>query len=170
MGPQQQLLPGVAQQTVKQRLCRPSINHEDYDTFLRLFHHNRQHYEEAYETIEKDVMMGRTDISVFNYSMRDLLFKVQKDKTRDSTRRSMANVLSAVTGKHNELGYCQGMSNIAAFLLCFGTEVDAFLMFCDLIENILPENLYMKSAKGTNLIGLLAELAFLKEYFIVFMT
>lgn len=114
-------------------------------------------------------MMGRTDISVFNYSMRDLLFRVQKDKTRDSTRRSMANVLSAVTGKHNELGYCQGMSNIAAFLLCFGTEVDAFLMFCDLLENILPENLYMKSARGTNLIGLLAELAFLKEYFIVFM-
>jgi hypothetical protein len=43
-------------------------------------------------------------------------------------------------------------------------------MFCDLIENILPENLYMKSSRGTNLIGLLAELAFLKEYFILWMT
>lgn len=77
--------------------------------------------------------MGRTDLCVFNSSMRDLLFKVQRDKTKDSTRRSMANVLSAVTGKHNELGYCQGMSNIAAFLLCFGSEVDAFFMFCDLL-------------------------------------
>jgi hypothetical protein len=114
--------------------------------------------------------MGRTDISVFNHSMRDLLFKVQKDKSRDATRRSMANVLSAVTAKHNELGYCQGMSSIAAFLLCFGTEVDAFLMFCDLLENILPAKLYAKSDRGTNLIGLLAELAFLKEYFILFMT
>jgi hypothetical protein len=82
----------------------------------------------------------------------------------------MSNVLCAITGKYSELGYCQGMSSIAAFLLCFGTEVSSFNMFCDLIENILPENLYMKSSRGTNLIGLLAELAFLKEYFILWMT
>lgn len=43
-------------------------------------------------------------------------------------------------------------------------------MYCDLIEHILPEGLYLKSAKGTNLIGLLANLAFLKEYFIILLT
>jgi hypothetical protein len=75
-----------------------------------------------------------------------------------------------VTAKYDEFGYCQGMSSVAAFLLCFGTEVDAFLIFSDLLENILPPRLYAKSNRGTNLIGLLAELAFLKEYFILFMT
>ena len=54
------------------------------------------------------------------------------------------------------MGYSQGMSSIAAFLLAFGSESEAFDMFCDLIENILPLNLYNHSQNGTSLIGLLA--------------
>ena len=68
-------------------------------------------------------MMGRTDPTVFNYSIKEFLFKVQANRTREGTRRSMSNVLCAVTGKYSNSGYCQGMSNIAAFLMCFGTEL-----------------------------------------------
>ena len=62
----------------------------------------------------------------------------------------------AISSRFTSMGYCQGMSSIAAFLLAFGSESEAFDMFCDLIENILPLNLYNHSQNGTSLIGLLA--------------
>ena len=36
-----------------------------------------------------------------------------------TTRLNIANVLYAVAARYEKVGYCQGMSGIAAFLLCF---------------------------------------------------
>jgi hypothetical protein len=47
----------------------------------------------------------------------------------------------------------KGMNYIVAFLLCFANEENAFLMFCHIIENILPKNFFAKTAKGLSLIG-----------------
>jgi hypothetical protein len=45
----------------------------------------------------------------------------------------MANVLYAVAARFDQVGYVQGMSSIAAFLLCFCSEETAYIIFCDLI-------------------------------------
>lgn len=82
----------------------------------------------------------------------------------------MANVLYAVAARFDQIGYVQGMSSIAAFLLCFCSEESAYTIFCDLIENILPDKFLVKGNYGMNLIGLLAETHFLKEYFIHIIT
>lgn len=79
------------------------------------------------------MLLGRTDFKVFNYSMREFFYKLQKDKTTDAVRRNIANVLYALTTKFPDIGYCQGMSSIAAFLLAFASEAEAFEIFCDLL-------------------------------------
>ena len=82
----------------------------------------------------------------------------------------MANVLYAVAARFDQVGYVQGMSSIAAFLLCFCSEETAYIIFCDLIQNILPDKFLVKGNYGMTLIGLLAETHFLKEYFVHIVT
>ena len=79
----------------------------------------------------------------------------------------MSDVLYAVIVKYPDFGYCQvikltniftfnlkkGTNFIMAFILCFTNEENAFLMFCHLIDNILPKNFFAKTAKGLSLIG-----------------
>lgn len=57
------------------------------------------------------------------------------------------------------------MSGIAAFLLCFAEEESAYIIFCDLLEHIFPSMFFARSNFGVALIGLLAEIHFLKEYY-----
>lgn len=68
----------------------------------------------------------------------------------------MANVLYAIAARFDQIGYVQGMSSVAAFLLCFCSEESAYIIFCDLIENIFPHKFLEKGNYGINLIGLLA--------------
>ena len=58
------------------------------------------------------------------------------------------------------------MSGVTAFLLCFCDENSAFTIFCDLIENIYPPKFFVKGNYGVNLIGMLAEIHFLKHYYL----
>jgi len=89
------------------------------------------------------VIRGRTDFSVFNYSMKEFFYMVQLGvEDQHTTRLNIANVLYAVAARFNKVGYCQGMSGIAAFLLCFADEETAFCIFCDLIENVFPSMLF----------------------------
>lgn len=111
------------------------------------------------------MIKGRTDYSVFNYSMREFFYMVQgNDPTcsQQKSRLNIANVLYAVAARFDQVGYVQGMSSISAFLLCFCSEESAYTIFCDLIENILPEKFLVKGNYGVNLIGLLAHTHFLK--------
>ena len=73
-----------------------------------------------------------------------------------TTRLNIANVLYAIAARFNKVGYCQGMSGIAAFLLCFADEETAFCIFCDLIENVFPRMFFERSTSGVALIGLLS--------------
>lgn len=70
-----------------------------------------------------------------------------------------------VAARFDKVGYCQGMSGIAAFLLCFASEESSYIIFCDLLENIFPPCFFERSSFGVALIGLLAEIYFLKEYY-----
>jgi hypothetical protein len=110
---------------------------------------------------------------VFNYSLRDFIYTVQSNSNntiREQARINMANVLYAIAARFDQVGYVQGMSSIAAYLLCFCTEESAYSIFCDIIENILPKNFLIRGEFGTDLIGLMAEIHFLKEYFVHLLT
>ena len=83
-------------------------------------------------------------------------------ENQHTTRLNIANVLYAVAARFDKVGYCQGMSGIGAFLLCFAQEQTAYVIFCDLIQNIFPPMFLERNIYGVPLIGLLAEIHFLK--------
>ena len=83
--------------------------------------------------IDKDVIKGRTDSSVFNFSMREFFYTVKADIEDRISRDNIKNVLYALAARYDKVGYCQGMSGVAAFLLCFSSEKTAFTLFCDLL-------------------------------------
>jgi hypothetical protein len=89
--------------------------------------------------------------------MKEFFYTVQLSiGDQHTTRLNIANVLYAVAARFDKVGYCQGMSGIAAFLLCFAEEENAFIIFCDLLEHIYPSNFFERSNFGVALIGLLA--------------
>jgi hypothetical protein len=115
------------------------------------------------------VIRGRTDFSVFNYSMKEFFYTMQENvEDQHITRINIANVLYGVAARYDRVGYCQGMSGIAALLLCFAEEEASYYIFCDLIENIFPPMFLERNSFGVPLIGLLAEIHFLKEYYWMF--
>ena len=66
--------------------------------------------------------------------MKEFFYTIQVSvEDQHTTRLNIANVLYAVAARYERVGYCQGMSGIAAFLLCFATEETAFIIFSDLI-------------------------------------
>lgn len=74
--------------------------------------------------------------------MKEFLYTIQNVENLHTTRLNIANVLYAIAARYDKVGYCQGMSGIAAFLLCFAQEESAFVIFCDLIENIFPPKFF----------------------------
>jgi hypothetical protein len=55
--------------------------------------------------------------------MKEFFYTIQVSvEDQHTTRLNIANVLYAVAARYERVGYCQGMSGIAAFLLCFATE------------------------------------------------
>lgn len=98
--------------------------------------------------------------------MKEFFYTIQVSvDNKHTTRLNIANVLYAVAARYDKVGYCQGMSGIAAFLLCFASEETAYCIFCDLIENIMPTRFFERNNFGVPLIGLSAEIYFLKEYY-----
>ena len=147
---------------VEQNVCVSLVRNDgkgkdfEYNHFLKLFYSNSKNFEEELEIIDKDVIKGRTDYTVFSYSLSEFFYILQQNEERSSTRNNIANVLYALAARYDQIGYVQGMSSVAAYLLCFAREETAFAMYCDLIENIYPKNFFVKGNYGVTLIGLLA--------------
>lgn len=101
--------------------------------------------------------------------MKEFFYTIQVNvEDQHTTRLNIANVLYGVAARYEKVGYCQGMSGIAAFLLCFASEETSYVIFCDLIENILPPLFFERNVFGVPLVGLMAEIYFLKEYYWMF--
>lgn len=49
----------------------------EYEHFLNLYFKSGNKFAEETEIIDKDVIRGRTDFSVFNYSMKEFFYTVQ---------------------------------------------------------------------------------------------
>ena len=49
----------------------------EYEHFLNYFHKSGNKFSQEIQIIEKDVIRGRTDFSVFNYSMKEFFYTIQ---------------------------------------------------------------------------------------------
>lgn len=78
-----------------------------YEEALAEFHSEHEEYEHDYSIIKKDVLEGRTDIEVFNYSIRDFLNELTEEMPIDAYRSTVAEVLCALMPSCPEVGYCQ---------------------------------------------------------------
>lgn len=136
-----------------------------YFSYLELYKKDPEKYEADHEVILRDVEEGRTDLEVWNYSLRSFLYKLQtlKKVSKLEVRKNIKRVLEALLVKYPQIGYCQGMNYIIGFLLCFSEEVDAFELFSHLVDKVLPLRFFQKSEKGTGLLGVLAEKHVLKR-------
>jgi len=72
-------------------------------------------------------------------------------------QESIRRILYAFITKFPSIGYCQGMNNIIIFLLCFNSEINAFKIFCFMVQNVLPKRFFEKTSKGAGFIGFKAE-------------
>lgn len=71
---------------------------------------------------------------------------------------SVARVLDAYSHRNPAVGYCQSMNFLAATLLLFMREEDAFWCLCCLVERVLPPGMY-----ASQLQGLTAELRLISD-------
>jgi len=137
----------------------------NYEAHKDLFHKSPEKYSIDYAVIMRDVDEGRTDLEVWNFSMRSFLFKLQSMRKVSilEARENMKHVLEALLVKYPQIGYCQGMNYIIGFLLCFANEEQTFELFSDLVDRVLPSRFFQKSEKGTGLLGVLTERHVLKR-------
>jgi hypothetical protein len=61
---------------------------------------------------------------------------------KPENRKKLSNVLIAYSRRNCKIGYCQGFNLIVAKLLQIFEEEDAFWMFVQILENILPCEYY----------------------------
>ena len=70
---------------------------------------------------------------------------------KPENRQKLSNVLIAYSRRNCKIGYCQGFNLIVAKLLLIFEEEDAFWIFVQIIENILPCEYY------SELVGIMAD-------------
>ncbi|XP_064629601.1 small G protein signaling modulator 3-like isoform X2 [Lineus longissimus] len=76
----------------------------------------------------------------------------------------LRRVLRALAWLYPDIGYCQGTGMIAASLLLFMEEEDAFWMMCAIIEDLLPASYY-----SSTLIGVQADQRVLRQLIISYL-
>lgn len=105
------------------------------------------------EQIDKDINAGRTDAYTFNSDLSELFSRVKTEEYRGSIFR----VLTAFCARNPQVGYCQGMNSVAAWLLLFLDEESAFWMLCRIVESVLLPDFYGGGKRGNSLNGFYIE-------------
>jgi len=116
------------------------------------------------EMIHKDVLCGRTDPSTLGIELREMLVWVGVERYRST----VAEVLRAYCVRNPQVGYCQGLNYITAWLLLFMDPASAFWSLCALIERILTPGFYIGGRTGNSLNGFYIEataIAALLDYY-----
>ena len=105
------------------------------------------------ESIEKDVMTGRTDPEVFEWEYLEIIKRVMKPSYREDLKK----VLRAYCAKNPNIGYCQGMNYVAMWLLLFLDVNSSFFVLSYLVESWLLPDFYVGSRNGNSLNGFYIE-------------
>ena len=63
--------------------------------------------------------------------------------------QNIKNLIEAFLSKYEDLIFIEGMDLIASFLLCFFNQENAFEIFCEIVEKILPK-LFYKNSNNNN--------------------
>ncbi|CAD8171208.1 unnamed protein product [Paramecium pentaurelia] len=113
------------------------------------------------EMIAKDVLTGRSEAFLFNYSLREFITQCQEGYDQTYIRESINKVLQLFVTHYPIIGYCQGMNYIATIFLCISDEEGAFQIMNHIFKSIIPSRFYSNS-QGATLIGYQAEIYFLK--------
>lgn len=103
--------------------------------------------------IDKDVNTGRSDPHIFDWEIKEILMRMETPQYRED----IAKVLRAYCARNKKIGYCQGMSMIAVWLLIFLDVEGAFVLLCFLVEKCLPKDFYIGAAHGNPLNGFYVE-------------
>ncbi|CAD8184436.1 unnamed protein product [Paramecium pentaurelia] len=114
------------------------------------------------QNIEKDILTGRSDSHLLNYSIREFVTQCQQGLEQQQIRNSIIRVLELFVAHNPTIGYCQGMNYIAIICLCIADEEGAFFLMNHLFNVIIPPRFFSNSS-GASLIGYQAEINFLKE-------
>jgi len=106
-------------------------------------------YQKILEEIKKDPN------SVKNLDIIKLdIIRTSFDKDEEIKRVKIGNILGAISKELPSLNYCQGMNQIAAFLLdvCDNDEEDAFFVFLSLMIDSEYSNLFKNELEKLNLL------------------
>lgn len=66
----------------------------------------------------------------------------------DAVQTSLRHILHAFTWYRPAIGYCQAMNFLAAVLLFFIEEEEAFWTVCTVVDNMLPRDYYCNNLRG----------------------
>lgn len=103
--------------------------------------------------IDKDVNAGRTDPHIFDWELKEILMEIAGNEYRED----ICKILRAFCARNRKIGYCQGMSLIAVWLLIFLDHEGAFILLCFLVEKCLPKDFYIGGSHGNALNGFYVE-------------
>ena len=109
----------------------------------------KYNYQKILEEVKKDPN------SVKNLDIIKLdIIRTSFDKDEETKRVKIGNILGAISKELPSLNYCQGMNQIAAFLLdvCDNDEEDAFFVFLSLMIDSDYSNLFKNELEKLNLL------------------
>ena len=109
----------------------------------------KYNYQKILEEVKKDPN------SVKNLDIIKLdIIRTSFDKDEENKRKKIGNILGAISKELPSLNYCQGMNQIAAFLLdvCDNDEEDAFFVFLSLMIDSEYSNLFKNELEKLNLL------------------
>jgi hypothetical protein len=109
----------------------------------------KYNYQKILEEVKKDPN------SVKNLDIIKLdIIRTSFDKDEENKRKKIGNILGAISKELPSLNYCQGMNQIAAFLLdvCDNNEEEAFFIFLSLMIDSDYSNLFKNELERLNIL------------------
>ena len=106
-----------------------------------------------YQNILKEVKKDPNSVKNLDIIKLDII-RTSFDKDEETKRKKIGNILGAISKELPSLNYCQGMNQIAAFLLdvCDNDEEDAFFVFLSLMIDSEYSNLFKNELEKLNLL------------------
>jgi hypothetical protein len=129
-----------------------------------------QHKKENSDTTYKDIIKASTNDHSLTAKQieKDLLRTMPSNACFSSSKSTgisrLRRVLRGIAWLYPDIGYCQGTGVIAASLLLFMEEEDAFWIMCAIIEDLVPASYY-----SSTLLGVQADQRVLRQLMVSFL-